>query len=289
MRYQTNGGESHGDSHNARGLVPRSIEARLEANSTRRAGFETWTLRVKVRMSNLYRGPRRALRARPGGRRCRSPAPAAGCRREALAGAAVSRRSIAAAPPAPARLLRAPRPSAKTGVRSLRRHRRLRPRRPATVRGLGADAGLPQGVLLRLRRDARRQRLRRRHAGVLPRSVRAAVQAASRRRGEVLRDDRQPRRSESAVLSAVQHGRRALLHLQAAVARGAARRHRRRRPVLHDRHRAARSAAARVDRSRDGALGIRLEDPGLPSADLHLGAIRAAGARVSRARSSRCS
>ena len=40
--------------------------------------------------------------------------------------------------------------------------------------------------------------------------------------------------------------------------------------------------AARVDRSRDGALGIRLEDPDLPSADLHLRALRAAGARVPR-------
>ena len=66
-------------------------------------------------------------------------------------------------------------------------------------------------------------------------------------------------------------------------------RHRRRRAVLHDRHRAARPAAARVARSRDGAVGVGVEDSGLPSADLHLGPLRAPGAASSRARSSRCS
>ena len=40
--------------------------------------------------------------------------------------------------------------------------------------------------------------------------------------------------------------------------------------------------AARMDRSRDGTLGIRVEDPDLPSTDLHLGALRAPGARLPR-------
>ena len=49
----------------------------------------------------------------------------------------------------------------------------------------------------------------------LPEEVRGAVQAAARRRRQVLRVARQPRQPERTILQAVQHERRAVLHVQA--------------------------------------------------------------------------
>ena len=85
--------------------------------------------------------------------------------------------------------------------------------------------------------------------------VREPVQAAARRRREVLRVARQPRQPERAALQAVQHERRALLHVQAR---------RSERPVLRARQQLHRRQAAGL--ARQGARGQRigLEDLLLP-------------------------
>ena len=57
--------------------------------------------------------------------------------------------------------------------------------------------------------------LQRQRAEGLREEVRDAVQAAARLGDEVLRDARQPRQPERALLQAVQHERRAVLHVQA--------------------------------------------------------------------------
>ena len=72
--------------------------------------------------------------------------------------------------------------------------------------------------------------------------VRGPVQAAARRRREVLRLARQPRRSRAGPLQAVQHGRPDLLHLQGAEAG---------RAVLRARDRLPDAGAGRV--AREGA------------------------------------
>ena len=52
--------------------------------------------------------------------------------------------------------------------------------------------------------------------GGLSAEVRGALQAAARRRRQVLRGARQPRRHQPDLLQAVQHGRQSLLHVRAA-------------------------------------------------------------------------
>ena len=63
-------------------------------------------------------------------------------------------------------------------------------------------------VPVRVRAHARRQHLRQRAAAGLREEVRAPLQGAARPEDPVLRLARQPRRSEPALLQAVQHGRR---------------------------------------------------------------------------------
>ena len=76
------------------------------------------------------------------------------------------------------------------------RHWRLGPRRRASVRRRAADGCLASAVSVRLRGDARRQRLRLRAtlAGRIPEEVRGAVQAAARRGRDLPCRYRQPRR-----------------------------------------------------------------------------------------------
>ena len=102
-------------------------------------------------------------------------------------------------------------------IDQVRDHRRQRPRLEGAARSRGADGRLSPALRLQVRADGRRQHLRRAgDRGGLPAEVRGAVQAAARRRREVLRGARQPRRHQPDLLQAVQHGRQALLHVRAA-------------------------------------------------------------------------
>ena len=116
----------------------------------------------------------------------------------------------------------------------------------------------------------------------LPAQVRGALQAAARRRREVLCRARQPRRSDAALLQELQHERRALLHVQGAQARS---RRARRRTVLRARQQL--HVAGTGGLAREGAEGERLglEDPLLPSPALLVG--REARRRLGAARAAR--
>ena len=99
----------------------------------------------------------------------------------------------------------------------VRHHRRQRPRRSAATRDRGADGRVSPALRLQVRADGRRQHLRRPgDRGRLSPEVRGAVQTAARRRRQVLRRARQPRRYQPDLLQAVQHGRPSLLHVRAA-------------------------------------------------------------------------
>ena len=112
--------------------------------------------------------------------------------------------------------------------------------------------------------------------------VRGALQAAARRRREVLRVARQPRRPDPALLQALQHERREVLLLQGAQAGP---RRARRGAVLRARQQLHVAGTARV--AREGAEGERLglEDPLLPPSALLVG--REARRRRGAARAAR--
>src|SRR6185436_19388516 len=97
----------------------------------------------------------------------------------------------------------------------------------------------------------RRQSLRVRTPAGFQEEVRGSLQAAPRCRGEVLRIARQPRRARAALLQAVQHGRKALLLLQAGQTECA---------VLRAREYLPRSRTDRVVRERTEGFKFRLED-----------------------------
>ena len=79
-----------------------------------------------------------------------------------------------------------------------------------------ADGQRARAFPVRARHHRRRQPVRGAAPAGFPEQVREAVQGAARRRREVLRVARQPRRAASSALQAVQHGREALLHVQGA-------------------------------------------------------------------------
>ena len=98
----------------------------------------------------------------------------------------------------------------------------------------------------------------------MAKQVRDALQAAPRRRGRVPCRPRQPRQPEPALLQALQHGRRALLHLPGVQGRDLEA-GRRRRALLRPRHRLPGQAAARLAGEGALVLELRLEDRVLPS------------------------
>ena len=101
------------------------------------------------------------------------------------------------------------------------------------------------------------------------------VQAADRRRREVLRVARQPRRRGTDSVQAVQHGRQEVLQLQAEE----------RRAVLRDRLQLRRRQAARVAGQGAGGQRVGLEDRVLPPSALFI----RRHARIGRPRSASCS
>ena len=110
--------------------------------------------------------------------------------------------------------------------------------------------------------------------------VRDSLQAAARRRREVLRVARQPRRPERAPLQAVQHERRALLHVQARTWQ---------RPLLRARQQLRGREAAGLARQGAGGERIGLEDLFLPSSAVFVRGDARIGRASARASSSRCS
>ncbi len=101
------------------------------------------------------------------------------------------------------------------GLGAVSRHRRHRHRRSRAVPGRRADGQGPRRVPVHVRHHDGRQHVRQRSGTKdYAEEVRAAVQAAARREGRVLRVAGQSRRPEPAALQAVQHERRALLHVQ---------------------------------------------------------------------------
>ena len=120
----------------------------------------------------------------------------------------------------------------------------------------------------------------------LPREVRGALQAAARRRRQVLRLARQSRRPDPALLQELQHERREVLHLQGAQE---GRRRVRRRALLRARQQLHVTGAAAVAEEGARSERDRLEDSLLPSSAL----LVRRDARLGRPRSaiswSRCS
>ena len=137
----------------------------------------------------------------------------------------------------------------------IRRHRRQRHRQLRPVPHREGVRRHSSAICVRVRADARRQHVRRRELARFREQVREAVQADSRRRDQVLCGAREPRQPEPADVQAVQHERRAVLHLQAEE------RHQvlRARQQLHGPHPAA------VAGERAGGERIGLEGRLLPS------------------------
>ena len=104
--------------------------------------------------------------------------------------------------------------SEQGGIVQVRRPGGFRHRRPHAVRAGGTDGQPLRPLQIRDRHSGWRQSLRVRTAAGLHEEVRGAVQEAPRRRSEVLRLPREPRRARAAFLQAVQHGRQFLLHVQ---------------------------------------------------------------------------
>ena len=132
------------------------------------------------------------------------------------------------------------------------------------VRGGAADGRVPRRVPLRFRDHAGRQHHRVGHPCGDADQVRDALQAAPRRRSRVPRGPRQPRQPDRAFLQALQHGRRALLHLPGVRGRDG-KAGRRWRALLRPRHRLPGQAAARLAGGGAVVLELGLEDRVLPS------------------------
>ena len=140
----------------------------------------------------------------------------------------------------------------------------------SAVRGGDADGRVPRRVPLRFRDHDGRQHHRGRHACGHGEQVRDPLQAAPRRRSRVPCRPRQPRQPEPAFLRALQHGRRALLHLP-GVQRRDLEAGRRRRALLRPRHHLPGPAAARLAGEGAFLLELRLEDRVLPSSPVLVG------------------
>ena len=110
------------------------------------------------------------------------------------------------------------------------------------------------------RDHAGRQHHRGRHARGHADQVRDALQAAARRRRRVPRRPRQPRQPEPALLQALQHGRRALLHLPGVRRAGSRSWRIGRRALLRPRHQLPGQAAARLAGEGAVVLGLGVED-----------------------------
>src|SRR4030095_10001641 len=94
-----------------------------------------------------------------------------------------------------------------------------------------------------------RQHLRIREATGLRKEIREAVQGAARCQGRISGGARQSRRPEPALLQAVRHERRSVLHVQEG-----------QRALLRVGQQLSESGAAQVARGRAAEIRIRLED-----------------------------
>ena len=173
---------SHRRSHGRR---PARSDGRLTDHAARRRGLAA------------TRSSPPSSRPRAGSSRGRPRAPSASTEPKAL-------------------VLGADRAAEQERLAEVRRARRLRHRRAPAVRARRPDGQALRALQVRPGHPRRRQPLRRRAAAGLQAEVRDPVQAAARRRREVLRVARQPRRARAALLQAVQHGRQAVLLVQGA-------------------------------------------------------------------------